>query len=172
MDNLARKLEQYDASCRAYESVINEQAEIIQNNQMKIDELSSTLSVFKIKDKIARERGAQTRAKNKVSGKYEKKHYFVKVMRTVNQKARRSGMFTPAEKQLLFDILPFIDHSAFVVKENKNPMTISDIGGLCEWSRSHTSAVVNNLVKKEVLEKIKNGKEINLKVSPEYFKFG
>lgn len=144
------------------EGVINEQAQIIQTQEAK-------LSGYRIMANMASARGRDTKFKLRTTGR---PLLFVKIMKAHNQKARRDNLFTPTEKQLIFDIEPFIDFSGLVTNEDKTPMSLKDIEGLCGWSKRNTLRAVKSLVQKGLLEKIKKGKYTHLKVHQEFYKCG
>lgn len=159
-------------SQQVWESVYNEQSEILQSQNKKINALETELKGHRIRAQIANSRARHTKEKNKQNGFKPKTHYFVKVLKTVNQKTRRNHLFSPAEKQLLFDIIPFIGFNAMVIHENKTPMTVQDIAELCDWGKTHTINTISSLVEKGILERVKDGRNVYIKVSQEYIKCG
>lgn len=118
---------------------------------------------------IASQKGRAARERKMAKGKT---HSFVKILRTANQRARRKGFFTSAEKQLLFDLQAFVDFKGLVVKEDKAPMALTDVADLCGWGKTHTINTVNSLVEKGVIEKLKQGTAVHLRLNQDFFKCG
>ena len=154
-----------EASKKAYESVIEEQVAIIQAQKKRLEGYEVWARIANSKSQATKERNRERKLKGKT-------HYFIKILRTKNQHARRKGIFNQAEKQLLFDVQAFVDYSGTIMNEDYTPMTIKEIADLCNWGKTHTINTINGLVEKGVLSKIQHGKAVNIQMSSDYFKCG
>ncbi|QGG46374.1 hypothetical protein [Heliorestis convoluta] len=79
-----------------------------------------------------------------------------------------------SEKEFLFTIIPFISYDGILYKKNKydqeEPINYSIIMELMGWkSRATTNKVMNSLLRKGIINIVKNGSSKHVEINPRYF---
>jgi len=113
------------------------------------------------------------KSKGKAKEVLRRSKHFVKIYKSTSHKLRRDKVLSQAEKALLFDILPFANYETNVIVDEQGiPMNIKQITELCDRNKATIIALVNDLVDKGIVERIKQGKSTYVKLNESYFECG
>ncbi len=99
--------------------------------------------------------------------------YFTRIIHDPCQKLIRSKTLTQMEKAFLFTILPFLQHQTNrVINEDKTLMNTNQMAELTGISSRHMRDIIRGLEEKGVLCRVKNGRQVGIRLNPDYFQNG
>ena len=152
-----------------------EETEIKDDSQVYIDTMEAQKVIIEQQEEIIEryKQYAEIRADKGWQKKNKETKAFVKVFKKKTMKLIRSAILTCAEKSLLFSVIPYTGYRTNILTDEDDiQMHIEQIAELCEMDRSYTARVLASLEKKGLLERIKNGQRIYIKMNKNYFKCG
>ena len=152
-----------------------EETEIKDDSQVYIDTMEAQKAIIEQQEEIIEryKQYAEMRADKGGQKKNKETKAFVKVFKKKTMKLTRDLILTCAEKSLLFSVLPYVGYRTNILTDEDDiQMHVEQIAELCEMNRSYTARVLVGLEEKGLLERIKNGQRIYIKMNKNYFRCG